>query len=98
MNGLIFSRPRVQGSKRLRRIVDAASASKNKELLLIPVAIYWGRSRSKESSWLNMLFAENWDVAGPPRKLLATLFQGRNTLLRFSDPLPIQGDWSTRLH
>ncbi len=90
MRGFIFRRPRVQGSRRLRRIVDAASGPGNKELLLIPVAIYWGRSRSKESSWLKLLFAENWDVAGRTRKLFVTIFQGRNTLLRFSDPLPLQ--------
>ncbi len=90
MSGFIFRRPRSQGSTRLRRIVDAASGAGNSELLLIPVAIYWGRSRSKESSWLKMLFAENWDVAGRTRKLFLTLLQGRNTLLRFSEPLPLQ--------
>ncbi|NOX68473.1 MAG: glycerol-3-phosphate 1-O-acyltransferase PlsB [Gammaproteobacteria bacterium] len=90
MSGFVFRRPRSQGSRRLRRIVNAASGADNNELLLIPVAIYWGRSRSKESSWLKMLFAENWDVAGRTRKLFLTLLQGRNTLLRFSEPLPLQ--------
>ncbi|MCH7854648.1 MAG: glycerol-3-phosphate 1-O-acyltransferase PlsB [Proteobacteria bacterium] len=90
MQGFIFRRPRAQGSTRLRRILKAASASNNEELLLIPVAIYWGRSRSKESSWLKLLFAENWDVAGRSRKLLVSIFQGRNTLLRFSEPLPLR--------
>lgn len=90
MQGVIFRHPRVQGSMRLRRILTAASASNNEELLLIPVAIYWGRSRSKESSWLKLLFAENWDVAGRSRKLLVSIFQGRNTLLRFSEPLPLR--------
>lgn len=90
MQGFIFRRPRTQGSTRLRRILKAASASNDEELLLIPVAIYWGRSRSKESSWLKLLFAENWDVAGRSRKLLVSIFQGRNTLLRFSEPLPLR--------
>lgn len=90
MQGFIFRRPRAQGSTRLRRILKAASALNNEELLLIPVAIYWGRSRSKESSWLKLLFAENWDVAGRSRKLLVSIFQGRNTLLRFSEPLPLR--------
>ena len=90
MSGIMFRRLRATGSKRLRRIVDAAGASDNAELLLVPVAIYWGRSPSKEGSWFKLLFIENWDVAGRTRKLFATVFQGRNTLLRFSDPLPLQ--------
>jgi len=36
-----------------------------------------------------VLFSENWDVAGSTRKFLTTLFQGRNTLLRFSNALPL---------
>lgn len=90
MKGFIFRHPSARGSRRLERIVAAAGASNGDELLLIPVAIYWGRSRSKESSWLKLYFAENWDVAGRTRKLLATIFQGRNTLLRFSEPLPLR--------
>ena len=37
-----------------------------------------------------LLFSENWEVVGRTRKLIATVLQGRNTLLRFSDPLPLR--------
>lgn len=87
--GLIFRRRRRRGSTRLQRLVDASIAAGGKELLLVPVAIYWGRSPKKEQSWLTVLFTENWDVAGRTRKLLTTLFQGRNTLLRYSRPLTL---------
>jgi glycerol-3-phosphate O-acyltransferase len=86
--GLMFRRSSPKGSPRLRRLVEAADA-KQQELLLIPVAIYWGRSPQKERSVFKLLFAENWDVAGRTRKFFSTLLLGRNTLLRFSEPLPL---------
>ena len=87
--GFVFRHPRSTGSTRLRRLVDASLVANGKELLLIPVAIYWGRSPDKERSLFKLLFSENWDVAGRTRKLFATIIHGRNTLLRFSKPLPV---------
>ncbi len=87
--GLFFWRPRKAVSDRLRRLVDA-SANGDQELLLIPVAIYWGRSPDKERSLLQLLFSENWDMVGRTRKFFTTLFLGRDTLLRFSHALPLR--------
>lgn len=89
MRGFIFRRRSPQGSMRLQRLVKASIEAGGKELLLIPVGIYWGRSPKKDHSWLTVLFSEHWDVAGRTRKFFTTIFQGRNTLLRFSDPLPL---------
>lgn len=89
MEGFLVRRPRTTGSRRLRRLVGAAEHGKQ-ELLLVPVAIYWGRSPEKERSLLKLLFAENWDVVGRTRKFFATLLHGRNTLLRFSPTLPLR--------
>ncbi len=86
--GLLLRRRQSSGSRRLQRLVEAA-ASTGEELLLVPVGIYWGRAPKKEHSWLTLLFSENWDVAGRTRKFLTTVFQGRNTLLRYSEPLPV---------
>lgn len=86
--GFLWRRFRRSGSHRMRALVDAADAS-CQDLLLVPVAIYWGRSPDKERSVLKLLFSEAWDVAGRTRKLFATLIHGRNTLLRFSHALPL---------
>mgnify|MGYP001812326323 CR=1 FL=1 len=86
--GFLVRRRRAEGSRRLRRMIETADKTRN-ELLLIPVEIYWGRSPDKEHSLLKLLFAENWDVVGRTRKFFATLIHGRNTLLRFSHPLPL---------
>ncbi len=88
LKGFFVRRPVKAGSRRLRQLVDAASANGD-ELLLIPIAIYWGRSPDKENSFLKLLFAENWDVVGRARKFFATVLHGRNTLLRFSHALPL---------
>jgi glycerol-3-phosphate O-acyltransferase len=85
-SGFILRR-RQKGSTRLKRLVEAGIAAHGRELLLVPVAIYWGRSPQKEHSWFKLLFLENWEVAGRTRKLIATIVHGRNTLLRFSEPL-----------
>ncbi len=88
LTGFLFRRARAEGSRDLRQIVEAANGC-SKELLLIPVAIYWGRSPDKEASFFKLLFSENWSVAGRTRKFFATLLHGRSTLLRYSDALPL---------
>ena len=89
MQGLFVRRPRKTGSQRLKRLIEAAEKC-DQELLLIPVAIYWGRSPEKERSFVKLLFSENWEAIGRTRKFLTTLVHGRNTLLRFSHALPLR--------
>ena len=89
LEGFWFRYPRVSGSRRLKRLVEGAENC-SQELLLIPVAIYWGRSPEKERSVFKLMLSENWDIIGRTRKLFVTLLHGRNTLLRFSHALPIR--------
>lgn len=86
--GLFIRRPARHGSARLQRLVEA-SAHCEQELLLIPVAIYWGRSPDKERSLFKLLFSENWELVGRTRKFFTTIVTGRSTLLRYSEPLPV---------
>ena len=88
MRGFVMRRPSTEGSRRLRQIVEAVNG-KNDELLLIPVAIYWGRSPDKEHSFFKLMFSENWDVVGRTRKFFATILHGRSTLLRYSNALSL---------
>lgn len=89
MQGFLLRRRRAQHSTRLMRLVEASIDAGGPELRLVPVAIYWGRSPEKEKSWFKLLFLENWEVVGRTRKLIATVIHGRNTLLRFSEPLAL---------
>ncbi|HNP64677.1 MAG TPA: glycerol-3-phosphate 1-O-acyltransferase PlsB [Woeseiaceae bacterium] len=89
LKGFWTRRPSAASSQRLKRLIVGAENCEQ-ELLLIPVAIYWGRSPEKERSFFKILFSENWDVIGRTRKFFATLLHGRDTLLRFSEALPIR--------
>ncbi len=96
LRGFWVRRPAGTVSRRLKRLVEAAEHCEQ-ELLLIPVAIYWGRSPEKERSIFKLLFSENWDVIGRTRKFFATVLHGRNTLLRYSEALPIRSVYSDDL-
>ncbi|MBT8082421.1 MAG: glycerol-3-phosphate 1-O-acyltransferase PlsB [Gammaproteobacteria bacterium] len=89
MRGFLVRRPRKTGSQRLKRLVEAARKG-DTELLLIPVAIYWGRSPEKEGSLIKLLYSENWEAVGRIRKFITTILHGRSTLLRFSRALPLR--------
>jgi glycerol-3-phosphate O-acyltransferase len=89
LQGFWLRHPSTIGSRRLKRLVEGADNCEQ-ELLLIPVAIYWGRSPEKERSVFKLLLSENWDIIGRTRKLFVTLLHGRNTLLRFSHALPLR--------
>ena len=89
LQGFWVRHPATSGSERLRRLVEGAKKCEH-ELLLIPIAIYWGRSPEKEHSVFKLMFSENWGVIGRTRKFFATIMHGRNTLLRFSHALPIR--------
>lgn len=87
--GFFVRRASTEGSTRLKRLIDASLSAGGKELLLVPIAFYWGRAPDRESSLLQLLFSENWEFAGRTRKFLVTLFQGRNTLLSVSEPMSL---------
>jgi glycerol-3-phosphate O-acyltransferase len=88
--GWFVRRPSAEGSERLRRLVALAGSGAERDLLLIPVAIYWGRSPHKDRSLFKLLFSENWEIVGRTRKFFTTLVHGRSTLLRYSDALPVR--------
>ena len=86
--GFFFRLRQPSGSRRLRQLIDVADKS-CQDLLLIPVAIFWGRSPDKERSLFKLMFSEAWDVAGRTRKFFATLLHGRNSILGYSQTLPL---------
>ena len=57
---------------------------------IVPVSLFWGRAPDHERSWFRLLVAEGWDIGGRFRKFLSLLINGRNLLVLFGDPLPLQ--------
>lgn len=72
-------------SRMLRGIVENLRERPETEIQFVPVTLFWGRPVAKQKHWLQVLFADSWGLAGRTRKFFTILFQGRNTLLTFSE-------------
>jgi glycerol-3-phosphate O-acyltransferase len=74
----------------LEHLVATATLHPDFDLYFVPVAIFWGRAPQKESSLWRLLFTEDWGLVGRFRKVLNVIFNGRNTLVYFGDPVRLQ--------
>jgi glycerol-3-phosphate O-acyltransferase len=72
------------------QLIDAAAAHPQFDVDLVPVAIFWGRAPHKEISWWRLPFTEDWILVGRFRKLLSVIFNGRNTLVYFGEPIRLR--------
>ncbi|HYD79676.1 MAG TPA: glycerol-3-phosphate 1-O-acyltransferase PlsB [Paucimonas sp.] len=77
-------------SNLLRRLVLTARSDPAFDVQIVPVSILWGRAPDKESSILKLLFAEGWSRRGGFKRFFTVLLHGRNTLVRFSEPLSLR--------
>jgi len=74
-------------TERLERLLTAIRRDPEVQLQMVPVSIFVGRAPDRSAGWFKVLFSENWVVVGRFRRLLAILFNGRNTLVQFSAPV-----------
>jgi glycerol-3-phosphate O-acyltransferase len=74
----------------LVRLIAAATAHPQFDVDLVPVAIFWGRAPHKEVSWWRLWFSEDWILVGRFRKFLSVVFNGRNTLVYFGEPIRLR--------
>jgi glycerol-3-phosphate O-acyltransferase len=93
-----LSRPRGFWDERLDRrppppldqMLTALDADPALDIELVPVAVYWGRAPQREASWFRLLLGENWVLTSRARKFLQLLFNGRNTLVEFEEPISLR--------
>ena len=88
--GLFTPRHAARAPRYLVQLVAAAAAHPEVDVDLLPVAIFWGRAPHKEASLWRLLFAEDWVLVGRFRKALNVLFNGRNTLVHFGEPVRLR--------
>ena len=93
----LLRRPRLFGRRQIARaprhlqqLVAAAAAHLDFDVDLVPVAIFWGRAPHKEVSLWRLLFTEDWVLVGRFQKLLNVMFNGRNTLVYFGEPIRLR--------
>ncbi|KAF1703985.1 glycerol-3-phosphate 1-O-acyltransferase PlsB [Pseudoxanthomonas suwonensis] len=77
-------------SDSLARLLQAHRADPAMDVRLVPVSIFVGRAPDRQSGWFSVLFSENWAIVGRFRRLLALLLNGRDTLVRFADPISLR--------
>jgi len=87
---LVSARNAARAPRYLEQLVAAAAAHPQFDVDLVPVAIFWGRAPHKEMSWWRLLFAEDWILVGRFRKFLSVIFNGRNTLVYFGEPIRLR--------
>ncbi len=86
----LSSRESARAPRDLEQLVAAAAAHPDFEVDLVPVAIFWGRAPHKELSLWRLAFAEDWVLVGRFQKFLNVVFNGRNTLVYFGEPVPLR--------
>jgi glycerol-3-phosphate O-acyltransferase len=84
------SRGPARAPKFLVQLIHSAATQPDFDIDLVPVAIFWGRAPHKEESWWRELIAEDWVLVGRFRRFLNVVFNGRNTLVYFGEPLSLR--------
>jgi glycerol-3-phosphate O-acyltransferase len=87
---LFRTRNAARAPRYLVQLITAAAAYPQFDVDLVPVAIFWGRAPHKEVSWWRLLFTEDWILVGRFRKFLSVIFNGRNTLVYFGEPIRLR--------
>jgi glycerol-3-phosphate O-acyltransferase len=87
---LFGRRNAARAPRYLVQLIDAAAAHSQFDVDLVPVAIFWGRAPHKEISWWRLPFTEDWILVGRFRKFLSVIFNGRNTLVYFGEPIRLR--------
>ncbi|SET50653.1 glycerol-3-phosphate acyltransferase [Marinobacter segnicrescens] len=73
----------------MEQLVNLSVEDPTLDIQLVPVSLFWGRSPDKEKSVLKLLLSDTWSVAGRFQKFLIILLHGRNTLVRFGEPMSL---------
>jgi glycerol-3-phosphate O-acyltransferase len=62
----------------------------HEDVLLVPVALFWGRGARRSNNLLKVLLSSNWNLAGRFRKLFTVLINGRNTYFELNQPISLR--------
>ncbi len=84
------ARSQLRAPRYLSELVEAAAENPRFDIDLVPVSIFWGRAPLKEVSLWRLLFTEDWVLTGRFRKLLNVVFNGRNTVVQFGEPIRLR--------
>jgi len=75
---------------RIQRLLAYLAEHPDEDILLVPVALYWGRAATGGNSLMSALLSSNWTVVGRFKKLLTVLFNGRDTYVEINEPISLR--------
>lgn len=74
----------------LGQMIETLRGDPQLDIDLVPVAVYWSRAPQKERSWFRLLFVEDWVLTSRARRFMQVLFNGRDAILEFDDPISLR--------
>ncbi|MBD8526639.1 glycerol-3-phosphate 1-O-acyltransferase PlsB [Pseudomarimonas arenosa] len=90
-HGFWLRRPRSRThSEGIAKLVQAAEVDADLDVQIVPVSIFVGRAPDRNEGWFRVLFSENWTLVGRFRRFLSVILNGRNTIVRFSNPVSLR--------
>jgi len=89
--GLIIRRTEVRShSATLKGLVERVCDQQVDDIQLVPVTVLIGRAPDKETGLAKIFFTESWDIGGRIWRFVNSLFNGRHTLVQFSNPISLR--------
>jgi len=80
----------------LKNILSFLKDNPKEQIQLVPVSVFLGMAPNKNSGIFKNLVSEQWSVGGRLRKFFSILMHGKNTLLRFSQPILLNPELDSR--
>ncbi|MEK9712186.1 MAG: glycerol-3-phosphate 1-O-acyltransferase PlsB, partial [Thalassolituus sp.] len=77
-------------SRHLQRQADWMLEQEDRDIQVVPVRVFWGRSPQRERSFLRIWLQNGGNLGGRLMTMFAILFNGRNTFVHFSEPLSLR--------
>ncbi len=97
LNGRAFALTRAWGGKITmqrysRRLLQLMSSEESiqKQIALVPVSIFWGRSLAPRGSWIESLTSDQRPATGGIKRFFALLFNRGDIHLCFGKPIPLE--------
>ena len=77
-------------ARQLIRQAEWLSEDEQRDIQVVPVRVFWGRAPEKEGSFLKIWLQNTGAIGGRLAKLMAIIFNGRNTFVHFSRPISLR--------
>jgi glycerol-3-phosphate O-acyltransferase len=86
----VIKRHKAGIAPRIQTLLNYIAQNPEEDILLVPVALYWGRAATSSNSIVRAILSSNWSVVGRFKKLLTVLFNGRDTYVEINEPISLR--------